>query len=342
MAASTQVRTSAQRTLHGADGVAALLMTMGKPAAARLMKHFEPEEIKLITRAAAELKPVASPQIEALVEDFAGQFAGGAHLVGTANEVRKMLEGVLPPEQISEIMADLLGSAGHSMWDRVSAVPDGAFAEYLTMEHPQVAALILSKVKAGCAAKAMSHMPQDLRNQLMRRMLALKPVGEAALRIVEQAVQDDLLTNSSRSAGDPHAKMADIINKMERNHIEDALQNLAATRPKSAEVLKNLLFSFEDLTKLTPKARTTLFDKVPNEKVVVALKGTDAEFRDVILQALGARVRRMVEQELTSGEPAPQREVSEARRAITELALEMAGRGEIELHSDGGGDAYLR
>lgn len=343
MAVSVQTRAPAPRPLQGADRVAALLMTMGKPAAARLMKHFDPEEIRLITRSAAVLKPVATPQIEALIEDFATQFIGGANLVGAASEVRKMLDGVLPPEQVSEIMADLAGSAEHSLWDRVSALPENLLAPYLAKEHPQVAALVLSKVRAGCAARVMSQLPQELRNGLMRRMLALKPAPEEMMRTVERSIHDDLLASAARGAGaDPHAKMADIFNKMDRQQIDDALRSLAATRPQAVEVLKGMLFTFEDLTKLTTKDRTALFDQVPNEKVVIALKGADAELRDVILQALGARVRRMVEQELSSAEPSPQRDVAEARRAITELALEMGGRGEITLHSDASADPAVR
>ena len=54
-----------------------------------------------------------------------------------------------------------------------------------------------------------------------------------------------------------------------------------------------------------------------------------------------ARMRRMVEQEMAGGEPAPARDVLEARRLITDLALDMAGRGEIEIHSGSEEDAYV-
>src|SRR5690606_8907963 len=157
-------------------------------------------------------------------------------------------------------------------------------------EHPQTGALILSKVKPSCAAKVMGHLPQDLRNQLMRRMLTFKPIVDETMRIIEETIHEDFMINFSRNAGaDTHAKMADIINKMERDHMEDVLQSLADSRPKSAEILKSLLFTFDDIIKLLPKARTTLFDQVPNDKVVMALKGTTPEFRDVILTSLASR-----------------------------------------------------
>jgi flagellar motor switch protein FliG len=150
------------------------------------------------------------------------------------------------------------------------------------------------------------------------------------------------MTNFSKNAGsDTHAKMADIINKMEREHMEDVLSSLASVRPKSAEILKGLLFTFDDIVKLSPKDRTTVFDQVPPDRVVLALKGTGDEFRKIVLSALSSRVRRMVEHELSSKEPSPHRDITDARRAITDLCLEMAGRGEIVINSEPEDEAYV-
>ncbi|GGG37067.1 flagellar motor switch protein FliG [Chelatococcus composti] len=328
---------------RGVEKVAALLLAMEKPTAGRLLTHFTSEEIKEITRTAAELGPIPASQIEALVEEFAAQFATGKNLFGTASEVEKLLQGVLPPEQIAEIMSGLLGNSNRSIWDRISNVSENVLASYLLKEHPQTAALILSKVKPACAAKTMSQLPQDLRNNIMRRMLTFKPIVDETMRIIERTIHEDFMLNFSRNAGaDTHAKMADIINKMERDHMEDVLNSLSVTRPKSAEILKGLLFTFDDIVNLTPAARTLLFDQIPTDKIVLALKGTDPSFREVILSSLASRVRRMVEHELNGREPAAQRDVLEARRSITDLALELAGRGEIDLNPEGGDDAFIR
>ncbi|OYX21154.1 MAG: hypothetical protein B7Z09_00910 [Brevundimonas diminuta] len=220
---------------------------------------------------------------------------------------------------------------------------ENTLATYIMKEHPQTAALMLSKVKPACAAKVLSFMPEDRRNGILRRMLTFKPIVDSTMQVIEKTIHEDFMMNFSRNAGaDPHARMADIINKMERDDMEIVLTSLAHTRPKSAEILKGLLFTFDDIIKLTPKARTSLFDQVPNDKLVLALKGTDKDFREIILQSLGARIRRMVEQELGGSEPSAARDVAEARRTITDLALDMAGRGEIELNTGAEEDAYVR
>ncbi len=329
---NTPHRSQNYRPLRGADKVAALLLSINQPLAGRILKYFDPVELRLITRAAADLGVVPANAVENLVEEFSEQFTVGADLQGAAGEAEHLLAGVLPPEQVAELMSDVMGSANQSIWEKLSAIQESTFANYLAKEHPQTASLILSKVSPQCAAKVMGFMQRELRNQLMRRMLVPKPVADAVLRIIEATLKDDLLLNVARNiAADTHSRMADIINKMEREQMEDVLVSLAESKPKEAEILRGLLFTFDDIIKLSPRARTTLFDKVPTDKVVIALKGADPAFRDIVLSSLASRARRLVEHELNNGSSVPQRDILKARRAVADLALEMAERNEIEL-----------
>lgn len=331
----------APRVLKGPDKVAALLLAMGKPLAARMLKHFDGDELREITRSVTELGAVPMPLIESTIEEFAGQFLNGGGIVSSAADAEQLLAGVLSPEEISDIMSDVTGNSNQSIWERLSSVPEAIFGSYLIKEHPQTATLILSKVTPVCAAKVMQQLPRELRNELMRRMVSIAMVMEPAARVLESALQEDLLVNVSRNNKSSHnARMADIINKMERDQMEDVLSTLAETRPKVAETLRGLLFTFDDIIKLPPKARMTLFDQIPTERIVLSLKGTDSAFRDVILSTLSARARRIVETELSNGGPAPQREVQKARRSIADIALEMSQRGEIDLHSDDADEIY--
>jgi flagellar motor switch protein FliG len=336
------MKANGTKVLKGPERVATLLFAMGKPAASRILKHFSEEEIRLVTKSAAQLGPVSPTQIEQLVEEFASNFSDGADLVGGAAHIEKLLTGILSPDQIASIMNEVVGNANRSIWERISTVSESAIASYLMKEHPQTAALILSKVKPSCAAKVMTQLPQPLRNNLMRRMLSMKPIVDETMKNIEKTLHEDFMANFSKNAGaDTHAKIADIINKMERDHMEDVLSSLSSVRPKSAEILRGLLFTFDDIVKLAPKDRTTLFDQVPPDRVVLALKGTNDEFRKVVLSALSSRVRRMIEHELNSKEPSAHRDIAEARRSITDLALEMAGRGEIVINSEAEEEAYF-
>ena len=104
------------RPLKSAEKVAALLLVMGKPLASRLLGHFDAAELKLITRSAAQLGAVPIEVVEDLVEEFAGEFSNGMELRGSVNGAEDLLTGVLPPEQVADIMSDVRGSSNTSMW----------------------------------------------------------------------------------------------------------------------------------------------------------------------------------------------------------------------------------
>lgn len=333
MPVNSSVRIPTQtRNLKGSEKAAVLLLAMGKPTAGKLLKHFDPLELRKITLSAAELGAVQTTVLETLVEEFCANFSTGVDLLGNAGEAEQLLTGAFPPEQVADILSDVLGSSHSGMWEKLVEIPEEAFAAYLLKEHPQSAAFILSKVNTSFAARIVAQLPRDFRNQLMRRMLTFEPVDEAALRSVESVLQEDLLASAARlSSSSPHMRMAEIVNKLEPDQVEDVVQSLAANRPKEAEMLRRLLFSFEDMLKLSAKARAIVFDRIPTERVVLALRGSDQEFRDGVLSSLTSRARRLVESELDAGAEAPPREVAKARRAIADLVLELAQRNEIEL-----------
>jgi flagellar motor switch protein FliG len=321
------------RPLLGPEKVAALLLVMGKPLASKLLGHFDANELKIITRSAAELGSVPIDVLEELVEEFAGDFSKEMELRGTADQAEGLLAGALPPDQVADIMSDVLGNSNKSIWEKISSVAPQQTTEHLLMQHPQVIALSLSKVDAGCAAEVMALLPRPVRNETMRRLLSLRLVGDPPVRLIEVRLHDDLIVNPPRPAGATANKMADIINKMAPEHMQEMLAALEADRPEDAEVLRSKLFSFDDLIKLPQKTRQVLFEKVQSERIVLALIGTDEEFCANVLSSLTARARRLVENEMSSFGDARPKEISAARRGIVAMLLEMAERGEVELRS---------
>ena len=104
-------------------------------------------------------------------------------------------------------------------------------------------------------------------------------------------------------------------------------------------MVMKMLFSFDDLPRLSQRARAVLFDKLPTETVVMALRGADAEFRDAVLSAMASRSKRLVESELATPMLASPRDIAKARKQITDLVLKMAQRNEIEIPPPEGAEA---
>jgi flagellar motor switch protein FliG len=229
-------------------------------------------------------------------------------------------------------MSQVRSKSLQSIWIKLAEVPESSTSQYLTKEHPQVSALVLSRTPPAYAAAALKTLPPPLRNEIMRRMLALKMVLETPVKLLEGALKEELLYRSAKNSGPTiHARLADIINKMDRKQMDEILGDLDQHRPKEAEVVRSLLFTFDDILKLTKLSLVTLFDSIPADRVIIALQGTEASMRDTVLEAVPGRARRMIEQELATGRKMQSKEVQKARRAIADAAMEMIEKGIIEV-----------
>jgi flagellar motor switch protein FliG len=331
VAATSRARASATPgVLSGAEKVAVLLLALGKTRAARLLKKFDPEELKLLTRSAADLRPVRMSDLETLVEEFAQTFSNGVGFSGTVTEVKNLLSGVMTEEQLAEVLADA-PVREEPVWEHVAALTPDALRGFLGKEHPQTVALILSRVDSELAAKIIGTFAPEVRNSLLCRMLAIKGIAEDAVKALEGVIREDLLASNTSTSS--HVGIADILNRLDKAQSEEVLKSLAEMRPEEAKAIKSMLFTFEDVAKLPQQARTLVFDQVPIERLVIALKGTEPDFQAAILSSLASRSRRMVEAELQSGAMPSQRDLAEARRAIVTTVLKMIAKGDIHIEA---------
>lgn len=316
-------------SLSGAEKVAILLLALGKTRAAKLLQRFDAEDLRLLSRSVTELRPVSSRDLEALVEEFAQRFSSGVNFVGTANEFKDLLAGILPEDEPpSPVIEPEEEKTGESVWEKLSRSKVDVLRAFLLKEHPQAVAFILSRIDSEAAAKAVASFPADYRAGLLCRMLGIRKVPDEVLDVVEATLAKELVASTGSAS---RAGIADILNRLDKKQSEAVLQSLAEVRPEDAKALKSLLFAFEDLADLPPAARTAVLDQVPIERLVMALKGTDAVFQAAILSALASRSRRMVEAELQSNGSAPARDVAEARRAIVATVLRMIAKGDIQV-----------
>jgi flagellar motor switch protein FliG len=318
--------------IDGTKKAATLLLAMGKPLADRLLKYFSESEMKSLVESMARLGSVPRGVVDGLVDEVVAAVEIGADIRASSDDAEQLLAGIVTPEQLASIMVNVRGPGQRSVWSQLADVPEPTVTQYLVKEHPQIAAFVLAKAGSNMAAAVLRQAAGAVRTELVRRVLAIRPVTELAQRILEHSMRDDLLVKVSKDTGPPvHSRVADIINKMDRQLMEEVLNDLESKRPKDAKVVKGLLFTFDDIARLSPADRVKLFDGVPVDRTILALQGAPPALKEFILASVSSRSRRMIEQEVAGGGNAPPREVLKARRLIADLALELAERGQIEI-----------
>ena len=324
---------SGERELTGPEKAAALLLTMGKPPAARLLKQFDELELRAVARAAAGLGAVPARRSTGWSTN-SPPTSPPAQISSATRARSRTCSPTLCRLSRSTTFSALSRARPKSLMSggRWRQAPEGAIVALLMTEQAATATYILSRLDPAVATKIVTALPRDRRNAALCGLVAPLEVTPLVARLIEEAVGQALKQAPKSAAGaEGRTRIAGIINSLDPEEAEDVMRALGEARPKDAAIVKTMLFSFNDLPRLSERARALLFDRASIDIVVMALRGTDAEFRDTVLSSMPSRGRRLVEGELSSGASAPPRDIAKARKAIAEIVLGMASRNEIEL-----------
>ena len=323
---------------EGLRKVTGLLLAMGKPMAERLIKRFSEEELRLIAQSSKALPALNRQVIDALVTDFASHFVAHSGIDDNGNAVDALLVAGLGEER----RASLYGRretdqkpvpvAPKVYWPEIEATEATKIAALLCLEHPQVVAVTLMKFAPSKAGEVLAELPDAMRGTIAQLLLNKAEPKPYALRAIECGLYAALNAKDPEDdASENRGKVAAILNALGRDKARDVLSLIGAQSPDEAKRIEALLFDFEDLIKVSAKARVLILDGIDSERLGAALSGADDALRIAVLDALGARMKRMVEAELNAPQPPKSELIIKARRFVAERALSLAGQGVVTL-----------
>jgi flagellar motor switch protein FliG len=330
------------RALTGTQKAALLLMSVGEESASKIFGLMHDDEIREISQTMANLGMVSATVIERLFVEFADQISSTGTLTGTFESTERLLMKVLDKSKVETIMDEIRGPAGRTMWDKLSNVNESVLANYLKNEYPQTVAVVLSKVKSDHAARVLAMLPEAFAMEVVMRMLRMESIQKDVLDDVERTLRNEFLSNLARSSRrDAHELIAEIFNNLDRSTEARFISALEERNRDSAEKVKSLMFTFDDLGKLDPGGVQTLLRNVPKDKLPLALKGAAEAVRDLFLSNMSERASKMLKEDMAAMGPVRLREVEEAQMLMVTTAKDLAAKGEIVMSDKKGEDELI-
>lgn len=330
------------RSLSGPEKAAILLMSLGEEHASKMFALMSDDEIKEISQIMANLGTVSANVVERLFVEFAEQISSTGSLVGTFDSTERLLMKVMDADRVGNIMEEIRGPAGRTMWDKLGNVNEMVLANYLKNEYPQTVAVVLSKIKPDHAAKVLSMLPENFAMEVVMRMLRMEAVQKDVLSDVERTLRTEFMSNLARTTRrDAHEMMAEIFNNLDRATESRFVAALEERNKDSAEKIKAMMFTFEDLSRLDPGGVQTLLRTVEKDKLGLALKGASEALRDLFFSNMSERAGKLLREDMASLGPVRLKEVEEAQMAMVQVAKDLAARGEIVLSDNKGGDELV-
>ena len=324
--------------ITGPQKASIVMFAMGEERTARLFGMMDDTEITELSQTMANLGQVDAKTVESLFVMFAKMMSGWGSLVGSFESTERLLTKSIGAERVAQIMEDIRGPAGRTMWDKLGSVNEATLATYLKNEYPQTVAVVLSKLKVEHTARVLGELPEEFAMEVVTRMLAMESVRKDILDGVEQTLRTEFMSNLARTARrDSHEMIAEIFNNFDRSTESRFMTALEERSRDSADRIKALMFTFDDLGKLDPGSVQTLLRGVEKTRLAVALKGASETIRDLFFSNMSERAGKMLREDMEAMGPVRLKEVDEAQMEIVTKAKELAASGEIVI-SEGGGD----
>ncbi|HYJ35069.1 MAG TPA: flagellar motor switch protein FliG [Rhizomicrobium sp.] len=330
------------RALTGAERAAIIMLALGEDHSQQIWQMMDEDEIKEVSQVMSNLGSVSSSLIEKLLVDFVSQMSGTGSLMGSYESTERLLANILPPEKVGSIMEEIRGPAGRTMWDKLANVNETVLANYLKNEYPQTVSVVLSKIKPEHAARVLGALPEEFALEVVQRMLRMESVQKDILDKVEQTLRVEFMSNLARTAKrDAHEQMAEIFNNFDRQTESRFITALEERSRDSAERIKALMFTFEDLAKLDPGSIQTLLRNVEKDKLGLALKGATDGLRDVFFSNMSERAGKILRDDMEAMGPVRLKDVDEAQMRMVNVAKDLANKGEIMIAGGSGEDELV-
>ena len=323
------------RTLSGPEKAAIFMLALGEDYTAKIFEHMDDEEILEISQTMANLGKIDAAVVERLFVDFAEQMSSSNALIGSQESTERLLaKAGMSAEKIEGIMEEIRGPAGRTMWEKLTNVNEEILANFLQKEYPQTVAVVMTKISTDHAARVLALLPDNFALEVIHRMLRMEAVQREVLDDVERTLRTEFMSNLARTARqDSHEVMANIFNNFDRAAEQNFMELLEKTVPESAEKIRSLMFTFEDLQNLDPGSIQTLIRACDKDKMPVALKGSTETLRDLFFANMSERAAKIMKEDMGAMGPVRLKDVEESQQYIVGVAKELEARGEITIAS---------
>src|SRR5579885_255870 len=331
-----------RRKLTGPERAAVLMLALGERYGAKIFGLLDDDELREISIVMSTIGTVEAELVEELLLEFVSRMSASGALMGNYDATERLLQQYLPPERVGNIMDEIRGPAGRNMWEKLANVQEEVLANYLKNEYPQTVAVVLSKIRPEHAARVLAILPEDLSLDVINRMLRMESVQKEVIERVEQTLRTEFMSNLSQTRRrDAHEVMAEIFNNFDRQTEARFLAALEAENRESAERIKALMFTFDDLTKLDAGSAQTLLRNIDKDKLAVALKGANESVRQFFFSNMSTRAAKMLADDMQAMGPVRLRDVDEAQALLVNIAKDLAAKGEILISKNRGDDELI-
>ena len=322
--------------------VAILFVALGEDVSGEVMKHLSDFEIEEITQSIAALQNIGTDLMDAVLQEFEQSLLAGEWVsTGGVDFARTAMERAVGPAKAQEILDRVSTRVTSGFYMLKNVAPD-QIAPFISNEHPQTIGLILSQLDPAQAAGILAQLPERMQADVAYRVATMENITPNVIKEIEESLEQSLrdILGGNQDVGGPKV-VADMLNLTGSSVEKNVLDQMDGQDPEVAEAVRNLMFVFDDISKLTDREIQTLMREVDQKDLVVALKAATDELKEKILGNMSERVRSFITEEMEFQGPMRLSEVEEVQLRIVQQVRQLEEQGQITIVRGDSEDSFV-
>ena len=313
---------------------AAVIVALGSEHASEIYRHLSEEEIEQLTVEVAKLDKLSPEEMQEIIDDFYGLCTTQKIInEGGVLYAKNVLEKAFGAQLASSYMERISKAMQTRSFEFIRKANYKNLMMMLQNEHPQTIAFVLSYASADQSSKIIAEFPKKLQIDVIKRIASLESVSPEIVSIVEAALEkrfSSVVSVDMTEIGGINF-VADIMNHVNRTTEKYVFDELSKSDPALSDEIRKLMFVFEDILNLDDTTIQTVLRNIDTQDLVVAIKGSSEEIKQLLLNNISSRARENVLSDIEYLRNVRMKDVERAQQKIVDAIRVLEESGEISI-----------
>lgn len=296
----------------------------------------EPLQAELTTQM-SRMRYIDRETLRSVVEEFATELDSiGLAFPGGLEGTLALLAGAISPEMASRLRQQAGAVWTDDPWEVLGALEDERLLPLLQRESPEIAAVVLSKLKVARAAGLLGQLQGERARRLTLAMAETSKVAPQVVHRIGCAIAADLEAEPPRAfAGGAVDRLGEILNVSPAITREEILAGLEEEDAELAGAVRRAIFTFADIpARLAARDVPNVTKDVAQDDLVTAIAGADEKTRpatEFLLSNMSTRLAETLREEAGDRGAVTAKDAEEAQMRIVSAIRDAVGEGRIAL-----------
>lgn len=319
--------------LSGLEKASVLLMALGASTSAQVLKHLDESEIEKLSGEIVKMRKADPELVEAVLAEFGRACASRDRgEVDGRDFVAQILEQAMGEEKASEFLSRAIRPGSSLPFAFLWDLEPVRIARLMAHEPAQIVAIVLSNLQSDKAAAVLSLLDPGIQAEVAVCICSAGQIEPEIISAIEESLQakHSVLSKQRPISAGPRT-LVDILSKAERSTEKAVLHALNNQSPSMGEQVRNMMFVFEDLPKLSDHAIRTILREFDTKDLCLAMKGADEPTKESLFRNMSDRGVQLIREDMELLGAVKVRDIETAQKKLEALVRRLLSRNEISM-----------